>query len=178
MSTKLDLVLINPCSRPQVYQSLGAKLTAVENPVWAGLMATFCRQRGLSVEIIDAEAEGYPPDVVADRIKQLAPTLAAVVAYGHQPSASTQIMTACGDVCNAIKQDVPDQPLLLLGGHVAALPERTLREEAADFVASGEGLHPLVGLVEHSTDRSRPSPTCRVSGGGTTVGRGRTPASH
>jgi radical SAM superfamily enzyme YgiQ (UPF0313 family) len=148
MSTKLDLVLINPCSRPQVYQSLGASLTAIENPVWAGLMATFCRQKRLKVEIIDAEAEGYPADVVADRIRQLQPTLAAVVAYGHQPSASTQIMTACGDVCNAIKQDVPDQPLLMLGGHVAALPERSLREEAADFVASGEGLHTLVGLVE------------------------------
>lgn len=147
MSAKLDLVLINPCSRPQVYQSLGAKLTAVENPVWAGLMATFCRKNGFSVEIIDAEAEGYPADVIADRVKQLQPTLAAVVAYGHQPSASTQIMTACGDVCNAIKMDVPDQPLLLLGGHVAALPERTLREEAADFVASGEGLHTLIGLV-------------------------------
>ena len=46
--SRLDLVLINPCSRPQVYQSLGASLTAVENPVWAGLMATFCRLKGLS----------------------------------------------------------------------------------------------------------------------------------
>ena len=38
--------------------------------------------------------------------------------------------------------------MLLVGGHVAALPERTLREEDADFVAAGEGLHTLVGLVE------------------------------
>lgn len=144
----LDLVLINPRSRPQVYQSLGATLTAVENPVWAGLMATFCRRKGLSVEIIDAEAEGLPHAEVADRVKQLNPVLVAVVAYGHQPSASTQIMTACGDVCRSIKETTPDQSVLLLGGHVAALPERTLREEAADFVAAGEGLHTLVGLVE------------------------------
>ena len=27
MPTRLDLVLINPCSRPQVYQSLGTTLT-------------------------------------------------------------------------------------------------------------------------------------------------------
>ena len=147
MATQLDLVLINPASRPQVYQSLGTSLTAVENPVWAGLMATFCRLKGLSVEIIDAEAEELPHAAVAERVKHLNPVLAAVVAYGHQPSASTQIMTACGDACTAIKQLAPEQPLLLVGGHVAALPERTLREETADFVAGGEGLHTLVGLV-------------------------------
>src|SRR5438445_9109268 len=125
--SRLDLVLINPASRPQVYQSLGAKLTAVENPVWAGLMATFCRLKGLSVEVIDAEAEELPHAAVAERVRHLNPVLAAVVAYGHQPSASTQIMTACGDACAAIKSASPEQPVLLLGGHVAALPDRTLR---------------------------------------------------
>lgn len=148
MSTQLDLVLINPCSRSQVYQSLGASLTAVENPVWAGLMATFCRLKGLSVEIIDAEAEGIGHDAVAERVRHLKPVLAAIVAYGHQPSASTQIMTAVGQVCTTIKETNRDQRVLLLGGHVAALPERTLQEEAADFVAAGEGLFTLVALVE------------------------------
>lgn len=147
-ANRLDLVLINPNSRSQVYQSLGAKLAAIENPVWAGLMANYSRCRGLSVEIIDAEAEGLSVSEIADRVAYLKPRLAAVVAYGHQPSASTQIMTAVGRTCSALKATCPDQPLLLLGGHVAALPERTLREEEADFVASGEGLQTLVGLVE------------------------------
>jgi radical SAM superfamily enzyme YgiQ (UPF0313 family) len=145
--SKLDLVLISPSSRTQVYQSLGSKLAAVENPVWAGLMATFCRRKGLSVAVIDAEAEELVAAEVAERVQDLAPVLAAVVAYGHQPSASTQIMTACGQVCSAIKDLVPRQDVLLVGGHVAALPERTLREEDVDFVASGEGLHTLVALV-------------------------------
>ena len=145
---RLDIVLINPSSRAQVYQALGTELAAVENPVWAGLMATYCRTRGLSVEIIDAEAECLSASEVADRVAYLKPVLAAVVAYGHQPSASTQIMSAVGRACSAVKIAAPDQPVLLLGGHVAALPERTLREEEADFVAAGEGLHTLVGLVE------------------------------
>jgi anaerobic magnesium-protoporphyrin IX monomethyl ester cyclase len=144
---KFDLVLINPGSRTQVYQSLGTKLAAIENPVWAGLMAAFCRRKGLSVEIIDAEAEDLVPQEVAERIEDLNPVLAAVVVYGHQPSASTQIMTAAGLVCTAIKTLAPSQQILLVGGHVAALPERTLREEAADFVAAGEGLHTLIGLA-------------------------------
>jgi radical SAM superfamily enzyme YgiQ (UPF0313 family) len=148
MGKQLDLVLVNPGSRTQVYQSLGTKLAAVENPVWAGLMATFCRRKGLSVAIVDAEAEELVPDEVAERVRDLDPVLAAVVVYGHQPSASTQIMNASGAVCTAIKQLSPAQPVLLVGGHVAALPERTLREEDADFVATGEGLHTLAALVE------------------------------
>src|SRR5947209_7803254 len=144
---QLDLVLINPASRNQVYQSLGSRLSAVENPVWAGLLATFCRTQGLSVAIIDAEANELSAEDVAERVEYLAPTLAAVVVYGHQPSASTQVMTAAGQVCSAIKQTTPEQALLLAGGHVAALPEQTLGDEDADFVAAGEGLHTLVALV-------------------------------
>jgi radical SAM superfamily enzyme YgiQ (UPF0313 family) len=148
MGTKLDLLLINPGSRTQVYQSLGHTLAAVENPVWAGLMASFCRVKGLAVEVIDGEAEELTPEQIAERVVHLKPVLAAVVVYGHQPSASTQVMTAAGLVCAAIKQLHAEQPVLLVGGHVAALPERTLAEESADFVAIGEGLHTMVRLVE------------------------------
>src|SRR5438874_1068207 len=148
MSAKLDLVLINPGSRAEVYQSLGGGLAAVENPVWAGLMASFCRVRGLSVEVIDGEAEELTAEQTAKLVAHLKPALAAVVVYGHQPSASTQVMTAAGRVCSAVKRQAPEQPVLLVGGHIAALPERTLAEEEADFAAAGEGLHTLTGLVE------------------------------
>jgi radical SAM superfamily enzyme YgiQ (UPF0313 family) len=76
------------------------------------------------------------------------PRLAAIVVYGHQPSASTQNMTAAGLICAAIKRQNPEHKVLLVGGHVAALPERTLQEESADFVCSGEGPHTLLELVE------------------------------
>ena len=139
---------MNPCSRRRAYQSLGQELAAVEPPVWARLLAAYCTRRGLSVIIIDAEAEELGAEEVADRISQLKPTLTAVVVYGHQPSASTQNMTAAGDVCRAIKRRSGEQKVLLVGGHVAALPERTLREEEVDFVAGGEGFATLAALVE------------------------------
>jgi radical SAM superfamily enzyme YgiQ (UPF0313 family) len=148
MGKKLDLLLINPGSRTQVYQSLGSTLAAVENPVWAGLMASYCRVKGLSVAVIDGEAEELTPEQIAERVAHLRPVLAAVVVYGHQPSASTQVMTAAGLVCTAVKRQTPEQPVLLVGGHVAALPERTLADECADFAAVGEGLHTMVQLVE------------------------------
>jgi len=146
--SQVDLVLINPGNRAQVYQSLGASLAAIEPPVWAGLMATFVRKRGFSVQILDANAEGLGPNDTAKRIVDLNPLLAAVVVYGHQPSASTQVMPAASAVCTALKEVAPDLKVVLISGHVAAIPEQTLREEKADFVAGGEGLWTLVGLLE------------------------------
>ena len=65
----------------------------------------------------------------------------------------------------------------MLGGHVAALPERTLAEEACDFVASDEGLYTVVDLLEalRATRRpgSRQGP--RASSIETTAGSSRNP---
>jgi anaerobic magnesium-protoporphyrin IX monomethyl ester cyclase len=144
----LDLVLVHAGSRTEVYQSLGSTLAAIEPPVWAGLMATFVRNHGFSVEVIDAEAEELSPQKTAARVAEMAPTLTAVVVYGHQPSASTQNMTASGGICTALKQAAPHLRTLLVGGHVAALPERTLREEEADFVCSGEGPYTILELLQ------------------------------
>src|SRR6185312_7588890 len=116
---KPDVILINPRSRTQVYQGLGSELAAIENPVWAGLMASFVRGHGLSAEIIDAEAEELAPADVASRVIDLDPVLSVVVVYGHQPSASTQIMPASGAVARAIKDAAPSQQVLMVGGHVA-----------------------------------------------------------
>ncbi len=142
-----DLVLINPSSRKRVYQSLAAELAAIEPPVWTGLMATFAARKGFSVEILDAEAEELTAEETAERVVDMNPTLAAMVAYGHQPSASTQVMPAAGAACTAIKQLAPKQPVLMVGGHVASLPEQSLREEDADYVSGGEGLVTIVELL-------------------------------
>ena len=143
-----DLVAINPASRKQVYQSLGDKLSAIEPPVWAGLITTFIRRRGFSVELLDAEAEDLTPQQVAEHVTELNPLLTVVVVYGHQPSASTQNMLAAGQVCAALKEKAPDLKVLLLGGHVGALPEQTLREEKADFVCGGEGPYTVLDLLQ------------------------------
>ena len=144
----LDLLLIHPGNRSSVYQSLGETLAGIQPPMWAAMIATFIRLRGYSVAILDAEAEDLVPREAAERVADLAPVLAAVVVYGNQPSASTQNMTAAGEICTAISQIAPSVRTLLVGGHVAALPERTLLEEECDFVAGGEGPYTVLELVE------------------------------
>ena len=149
MTTKpqVDLVLINPANQAQIYQVLASSFAAIEPPVWAGLMASFVQRRGYSVRIIDACAEGWGPAEVAREVADCAPVLAAVVVYGQQPSASTQVMPGAGAVCAALKLAAPELKIMLLGGHVSALAERTLREEKTDYVATGEGLHTLTDLL-------------------------------
>ncbi len=147
MSNSIDVVLINPNARKKLYQSLGT-LAAVETPVWPGLMSSYLRNKGFTTHIIDAEAEELSPNEVASRIEELNPTLTAVVVYGHQPSASTQNMTGASAAVTAIKSNNPVRKVLLVGGHVAALPKETLNTERADFTCSGEGLATLTALIE------------------------------
>jgi anaerobic magnesium-protoporphyrin IX monomethyl ester cyclase len=142
-----DLLLVNPGGRMTVYQALGSALSAIEPPVWAGLIATYARNHGFNVSVLDANAEDLSPEEVADRVEDIHPLLTAVVAYGHNPSASTQVMPAAGAICRAIKDRKADRNVLLLGGHVAALPDRTLLEESVDYVCDGEGPVTVVDLL-------------------------------
>ena len=139
MSSELDLLLINPKWSKERYQALGDDLTAVEPPLWCRLIAGYVRDRGYNVEIIDAEAEELGIDAVADQVAARNPRLVGMVVFGHQPSASTQQMAAATPTCLAIKALNPEQRIIIIGGHPAALPERTLREVAVDFVCNSEG---------------------------------------
>ncbi len=150
MSKKgVDLVLIHPGHRTRIYQALGKELSGVETPVWAGLFATFMLKKGFSVQIIDGEAENIGPDQIARKIKDINPVLAAVVVYGHQPSASTQNMTVASEIATAIKNENSSIPTIMVGGHVASLPMQTMQDEPdTDFIAGGEGIYTLLDLVQ------------------------------
>ena len=143
----MDCCVIHPGGRETIYQSLGGSLTAIEPPLWCRLIAGHVLDRGFSTEIIDADAEDLSADAVAERVGVLKPRLVVIVAAGHQPSASTQSMVSAGRIATAVKQRFPDFPILILGGHVSALPERSLREEDVDFACKGEGPATVVALL-------------------------------
>jgi anaerobic magnesium-protoporphyrin IX monomethyl ester cyclase len=145
---QLDILLINPNGRLSIYQELGSKLAAIEPPIWTGLMATFVRKKGYSVEIIDSNAFDLAPEEVADIVAERNPVLSAVIVYGHQPSASTQVMSSCGLIVKAIHDKTPDAKTIMVGGHAASLPELTFEEEDTDFVCSGEGPYTLIELID------------------------------
>ena len=123
-------------------------MTACEPPVWSGIIAKYLQNRGFSVRILNANADRLSPEQAANEIVKANPLLTAMVIYGHHPSASTQTMPGASATSKIVKQKAPDMKIMMLGGHVAALPERTLREEAVDFTAMGEGVHTLTKLLQ------------------------------
>jgi radical SAM superfamily enzyme YgiQ (UPF0313 family) len=145
---RIDVLLVNPGSRQAVYQELGDELSAIEPPSLAGLFAGYLRRKELSVAIVDAPALNLSPQAVAQHVAQhYEPVLIVMVVYGFQPSASTQNMPAAGETCRALKQQLPGCRILMTGTHPAALPERTLREEAIDFVCDREGPETILQTV-------------------------------
>jgi len=147
MPLMLDVLLLNPGNHAETYQGLHGVYTACEPPIWAGMFATFLRRRDVSVEILDATALRLGFADTAGRALEAKPRLICIVAYGQQPSASTLVMPGARAICREIKALRPEMPILLAGGHVAALPERTLREEPVDFVCDGEGPYTLLDLA-------------------------------
>ena len=146
MSKPLDVLLVTPPSRVAVYQALSRDFAAIEPPVWSGLIATFLRQQGCSVAILDAEAQGLTHQQTAEHIAAVAPRLAVFVIYGQQPSASTQCMPAGRQVCELLNA-LSDVPTLVMGTHPSALPKRTLLEEPYTYVCQGEGPATILGLL-------------------------------
>lgn len=142
----IDIVLINPGNRKQVYQGLGKDYSAIEPPFWVAVIAAYLRNNGVRVVIIDANAENISPEETATIVKELNPLLVAVIVYGSQPSASTQNMTIAGKICKALKESTSSK--VAIGGlHPSALPRRTLQEECVDFVIEGEGPYTLLNLI-------------------------------
>lgn len=137
-SRPLDVLLVHPGGRRATYQDLADGLAAVEPPLWCRLIAGYLRDRGWRVAILDADARGLGYLDVTSHVNALNPLLVAVVAAGHQPSASTQAMTEAGAICRSLAT-FGDANTILVGGHVAALTVRTMEEEACTFACTGEG---------------------------------------
>ncbi len=142
-----DLVIVHPGEQSRIYSDLTDEFTAIEPPLWARLIAGYIRDHRYSVQIIDQEAERLTDVQVAARVFSYRPRLVAIVVYGHQPSASTQQMVAAGSVAKVVKQVTPAK-IIMLGGHVSALPDRTLMEESIDYACVGEGPLTIKGLLD------------------------------
>ena len=141
MKKKVDLLLVNPGNRLEQFANL-SPLATVAQPLGIAILAAYVREQGFSVDIVDAEAEFWTPEMAAESIEQnYEPTLVGLSAF-------TTKMTAAGQILQLIKQRMP-QVLTIAGGHhPSAIPAQTLQEEAVDFVIKGEGFYPTAELLQ------------------------------
>jgi len=144
----MDIVLIKPDDKKKVYGALSQSLAAIEPPLWAALIAAYARDKGYSVAVIDAEAEGLSPEETAERISNANPLLTGFIVTGSNLSASTWNMTGAREYIRALKVQSKDSKTFLWGLHPSALPERTLLEEGTDFVCCGEGFYTITELIQ------------------------------
>ena len=95
----MDVLLVTPPSRLEVYQKLAGEFAAIEPPVWSSLIAKYLLNKNINTGILDAEAEFLTHEETADKIAKFNPKLVVFMIYGQQPSASTQCMPGGRRTC-------------------------------------------------------------------------------
>ena len=145
MKKALDLLLVNPGNRLEQYAKLN-ELATIGPPLGIAMLAAYVRQYGFSVVIIDAEAFFWTPEQTIEEIEKYEPVLVGLTTF-------TTKMTAAGKTLKLVKDRMPFVKTMIGGHHASAIPERTLRDEAADFVIQGEGYLPVVELLKKLKDK-------------------------
>ena len=145
----LDILFIHPNASKKIYQGLSSEHSAIEPPIWAGMLANHCRNKNYNVEILDCEVERLDYITSAKKINKIKPRIACFVVYGQQPSASSQNMEGAIATSEELKLLDPEIKILFVGGHVSALPIETLTtEKSIDFIALNEGVYSISNLLK------------------------------
>lgn len=149
----LDILFIHPNASRKIYQDLAKDFSAIEPPIWAGMLAAHCRAQGFGVEILDCEALHLDDDTAAEQIASLRPRVACFVVYGQQPSASSQNMEGATALADVLKKRAPEIRILFVGGHVAALSQEVMdRHSSIDMVCQNEGVYTISNLLRTNLD--------------------------
>ena len=145
----LDVLFVHANASQKIYQDLAKDFSAIEPPIWAGMLANHCRHKGFSVDILDCEALHLDEQQSAEQIIDNRARLICFVVYGQQPSASSQNMGGAAGLGCAVKKLAPERKILFVGGHIAALPREVLeKHKAVDFVCQNEGVYTISNLLK------------------------------
>ncbi len=148
MSLEIDIVLLKVNNRKKVFQGLGKDLAGVEPPLWMILTAAYLRDKGITVVVIDAEAENLDIEETMKRVEVFNPLLVSIIVSGTNPSASTINMTGAGEFLKELKRKHLNLLTSLSGLHPSALPQQTMEEETVDFLIEGEGFAATKEIVD------------------------------
>ena len=153
MSTKLDVLFINPGNQTAIYQDLAKDYSAIETPTWALLLAQSVRAVGFKPGIFDVNAERVSTSQAVQRIKETETRLLCFVVYGQNPNSGTVNMSGATALAKAIKEEGITIPICFVGSHVSALPFEVLKNESCvDFVLCNEGVYALRNLLKTDID--------------------------
>jgi anaerobic magnesium-protoporphyrin IX monomethyl ester cyclase len=151
----MNILLINPPFKgrfSRTSRSPGkARGGTIYYPIWLAYAAGVLERNEFGVDLIDACAEERGVADIIEEAKQSSPRL--IVLDTSTPSIGNDI-----DVAEAIKDNLPGSFIVLVGTHVSALPEETLRlSTRVDAIARREYEYTLLDLARalekgHSPD--------------------------
>lgn len=111
-------------------------------------LAAYARREHPDVvfRILDAEILGYSHEETVEDTAAFSPDLIGI-------TTNTCVFDSVIALTSLLKGRLPDVPIILGGPHASALPERSVKESGADFIAVGEGeltFEELVHMVKES----------------------------
>ena len=144
-----DIVFINPGNAKAIYQDLSNKLSAIEPPTWALLLAETCRKFNFKVSIIDVNAEKLSNEEVYEKLLSYKPRLICFVVYGQNVNAGTVSMSGAKSLAEFLKNKNNEFKISLIGSYIQALPVKTLMDEKSfDFGFTNEGVFSLLNVLK------------------------------
>lgn len=141
----MKILLLNPPFLPRFSRSQRSpavtKSGTLYYPLWLAYAAGVLEQAGHQVRLIDAPADGYDLGFVLHQVEDFRPGLAVV-------DTSTPSIESDVRVAEAIKTASPETFVILVGPHVSALPEESLRfSSKVDAVARREYDYTMLDLA-------------------------------
>lgn len=133
----MKILVLNPPFLPKFSREARspavAKSGTIYYPMWLAYTVGYLEKHNYEVLFIDAPAAGLSHDQIYKKAQEFQPGL--VVLGSSTPSIYNDVEVAC-----SIKKHVPHAFTIIVGVHVSAVPEQTLREapEELDAVAVHE----------------------------------------
>lgn len=145
----MDILFVNANSSEISYQELSKRFSAIETPIWAGMLANHVRTKGFSTAILDCEAERLDTKDSAQMCLDAKAKIICFVVYGQNPNDGTPRMEGSVATARVIKEINEKAKILFVGPHMAALPRETLaKEECIDFICQNEGVYTISNLLK------------------------------
>lgn len=126
-------------------------------PLGLAYIASYLKENGIEVKIIDSLAEGWrnkhqeknniirvglTPEEVADAVLGFSPDVVGASCMFSSQSNNLH------DIASAVKKELPDVPLIAGGAHSSAAPDIVLRDSNIDYVVQGEGEFTMLDIVK------------------------------
>jgi anaerobic magnesium-protoporphyrin IX monomethyl ester cyclase len=135
----MDVLLINPGWMTKE-GNIWKKISGSMPPLGLAYIASYLEKNGISVRIIDEQAEREPLSILLGAVTGV-PRFVGITATTMTASSAVSAAALC-------RAKFPDARIVLGGVHPTIMPEDMLKNDTVDYVVRGEGERPFLMLAQ------------------------------